>query len=98
MARRWVEYYEMSNGYIEGSIPPRFSEDARKPIPMVASDSVRYLDGRWSLQSCITAARTYANDLMRRPVGFKIMVGERLSTSRPLTDLILLKEELTSTS
>jgi len=39
----------LSTGYIDGTIPPKFSEDNKKPIDMCGSDSIVNLDGRKSV-------------------------------------------------
>ncbi len=36
----------LSAGYIDGTIPPKFSDDNKKPIDMCGSDSIVNLDGR----------------------------------------------------
>ena len=53
---KYVQFYHNSTGYIAGSIPPRFSDEHIKPIPMCGSDSVYILDGRNNLDTMISDA------------------------------------------
>ena len=42
----YTEFYHLSTGYVEGTIPPVYKEENKKLIPAVGSDSVMILDGR----------------------------------------------------
>lgn len=79
---KYVQFYHNSTGYIAGSIPPRFSDEHIKPIPMCGSDSVYILDGRNNLDTMIFDAerrmekmRTIHADIC----GYKIIKAQRLS-------------------
>ena len=47
----YVQFYHLSTGYIEGSIPPRFSDENKKPIELCGSDGVFILDGRNNIET-----------------------------------------------
>lgn len=47
----YVQFYQNSTGYIAGSIPPRFSENNKKPIELCGSDGVFVLDGRNNIET-----------------------------------------------
>jgi len=65
----------MSTGYIQGSIPPRFSDDNRKPIELLGSDGCYPADGRFGLNRIIFEAEKRANNLknIHSIVGFQII-------------------------
>ena len=80
-----AEFYHMSTGYVAGSIPPRYSEDAKRPIPACGDRSVIILDGRNSLHTHTEIARKEC--AKRGYIGFAIRSGRSLSDSaiiRPL--------------
>ena len=58
----YVQFYHASTGYIEGSIPPRFSESNKKPIELCGSDGVFVLDGRKN----IATMKDDANDRVQK--------------------------------
>lgn len=62
---------ELSTGYIENSIPPRFSEANVKVIDSCGSSSYLYLDNRLSLNSMIKKAYEFAKK-SNNHVGFSI--------------------------
>jgi hypothetical protein len=81
----FAQFFTLSTGYIEGTIPPVFSAEAKKPIPACGSDGVYKLDGRGSLY---TMARQAAEVCKRRGhIGYTIERGDFLksSTVKPLT-------------
>ena len=77
---QFATFYKLSTGYINGSIPPRFSPDHIKPIPALGSDGVAVFDGRFSIGRCATEAR----DICRKRgfIGFTIERGARFTDSR----------------
>ena len=64
----------LSTGYIQGSIPPQFSENNKKPIDACGSDAIVHLDGRKSIYNLQNDVR-YHIDKMRRSdvVRFRIV-------------------------
>ena len=51
--KHFIQFKQLSTGYISGTIPPQFSKDNIKAINACGSDSVYYLDNRLSLSSMI---------------------------------------------
>ena len=79
---KFAEFYHLSTGYVAGTIPPQFSDAARRPIPACGSDSVLKLDGRFSMQTC---ARIAASVCVRRGyIGFTVNAGESFTRSREI--------------
>lgn len=76
--RYWVQFLQMSTGYIPGTVPPQFGAPA--PIDACGSDGVMPLDGRLSYENMIRAAKEKAQSMehFRKFVGFRICVGPRL--------------------
>lgn len=79
----YVRFYTNSTGYIEGSIPPQFTPENVKPIPVVGTDGVFILDGRNTLRNMIYNAESRMNKMNRNLnkgfVGFKIVRSERFT-------------------
>ena len=46
--KTFIQFYRLSTGYIQGSIPPKFDKAHAKPIEALGSDGVLFVDGRWS--------------------------------------------------
>lgn len=85
---KYAQFFQMSTGYVSGTIPPEFRTDAKKPIPACGSDSVFRLDGRFNLATQADAAR--AECKRRGFVGFTLNAGERYTTSRETRKLELV--------
>ena len=75
---RFIQFYSMSTGYIEGTIPPQFSEN-KNPIPACGSDSIYKCDGRWGLSTMHRVAREQAR--VRGFMGYSIESGGFLNHS-----------------
>lgn len=67
---RFIQFYNMSTGYIKGTIPPKFSDENKKPIPACGSNSVYKCDGRWSLSTMHRVAKEEAKK--RGFIGYSI--------------------------
>jgi hypothetical protein len=82
--RKFAKFYQISTGYISGTIPPKFDEAHKVPISACGSDSIYFFDGRLSLDSCISMARTVCKQ--RKLTGFTIEAGPILNCKiiRPL--------------
>ena len=85
-----AEFYHLSTGYIEGTTPPQFSKENKKPIPACGGDSVLVLDGRNNIDNMISDATNYNNRMKNKFTGFKILKGESFTRSREITDYIEL--------
>lgn len=95
--RHYVQFYDMTTGYIAGTIPPQFSPDYAKPSEALGGEAVFMLDNRLSLKNMIRRGHEVNANLRRahKYVGFKIMQGhdERpFSTARALTPYIELQK------
>ena len=75
----YAQFKVLSTGYIAGSIPPKFSEDAKEPIDLLGSDGVFILDGRKSLTTMINDCEVKASKLGRSILGFEIIRGTSFS-------------------
>jgi len=70
----FAEFYQMSTGYVAGSIPPRFDDARKKPIPASGDRSVVILDGR---QHAGARHQIAAEECRRRGfIGYKLHKGE----------------------
>ena len=68
--KHYIQFKTLSTGYIPNSIPPKFSEEYVKPIDMLGSDGIYYLDNRLSLDNMINKA--YEICKKRNFIGFEI--------------------------
>jgi len=75
----FIQFYHLSTGYVQGTIPPVFKKSARVPIPACGSDSIYFCDGRHSMRSRVRIAREICKD--RKFVGFTIEQGDLLNSS-----------------
>ena len=53
----FAQFYALSTGYVEGTIPPVFRDDAKEPVPACGDRALIRLDGRmsgWRME-CIAA-------------------------------------------
>lgn len=78
-----AEFYHLSTGYKPGSIPPVFYIDYQKPIQACGDRAVLILDGRNNLKTWQAIAETECKK--RGYIGYRIMRGERFTTSKPIT-------------
>ena len=58
----------LSTGYINGTIPPQFSENNKKPIDMLGSDSIVRLDGRKNIYNLQNDVRERINNMRRSDI------------------------------
>lgn len=77
---RYAQFYHLSTGYIAGTVPPKFSDDCRRPIPAVGSCAVMYVDGRYNDRRAAYEARKTCRE--RGYIGFTMHAGPTLADSR----------------
>lgn len=86
---KYIQFYQMSTGYVEGSKPPRFDDANKKPIEAVGSEYVYVLDGRHNLNSCLMeAAHRASSPRYHRCVGYKIMQGRSFTDAKPISGYV----------
>lgn len=78
----FAQFYQLSTGYVAGSIPPCF-DGPRVPIEACGDRAVIVLDGRRRLESQIQLAREECGK--RGFVGFALLRGESFTRSRKIT-------------
>jgi hypothetical protein len=77
--KSFIQFYNISTGYVQGTIPPVFKESAKKPIPACGSDSIYPCDGRATLYNRIHLARKICRQ--RNYIGFTIEQGDLLNST-----------------
>jgi hypothetical protein len=65
-------FLQMSTGYINGTIPPQFSEDHKEPIEGCGSNSVMLLDNRNSINTMFNKCLVELKN-RKQFIGFKIV-------------------------
>ena len=84
--KTYVEFYHLSTGYVEGSAPPIFSDEHKKPVQVCGSDGTIQVDGRLNMQSIINIAKDRC--MKFKFIGFKILKGETANRANPVSDYI----------
>lgn len=72
----WAIFYQLSTGYVAGSIPPRFEESAKYPIEACGDRAVLRLDGRLSPDKFHDIAADWAK--RHGFVGYSLQRGDNL--------------------
>ena len=77
----YCQFKTLSTGYVQGSCPPQFKDDLKKPIDLLGSDGVYILDGRNNLNTMINDCHNRLNKLINENhiVGFEIIRAERFT-------------------
>lgn len=78
----YAQFYHMSTGYVEGSIPPVFRDDHKKPIEVCGDRGVVIIDGRLSASNIKEIARREC--VKRGFISWKLFKGENFSTAKEL--------------
>lgn len=92
---RWIEFYGMSTGITWDRNAGKVIPCEPKPIPMCGSDSVRQLDGRFSMSTCASIGRELTRQMRTlHPscVGFAIIAGLKLTDTHVVRELELVSE------
>lgn len=80
---KYIQFFQLSSGYIPGSIPPKFDDAYKKPIEACGPDSIKIIDGRWSNKTIAEIARRLC--LSRGFCGYRIYSGESFTRSKPIS-------------
>lgn len=78
---KYIQFYRLSTGYIEGTVPPQFDKNAIKSIEACGSDGVMKVDGKFGPATIRTMAESVCQN--RKFVGWQLMQGASFSSSRP---------------
>lgn len=86
---KYIQFYTLSTGYVEGTVPPEFDEALVKPVEGVGSDSVLILDGRLNYAHCkLEADYEMQSPRRHRYCGYQLMQGDKISTAKPWGDYV----------
>ena len=78
----YAQFYQLSTGYVPGTIPPRFNDARRAPIEATGDRSVVVIDGRLSVDNM---AQIAASECAKRGyVGWRIFKGSSFANGRPV--------------
>ena len=75
-----THFFHLSTGYIPGTIPPVFSPDAKRLIPVCGSDGIAFT-GSKSEAARLCAERGFS--------AFQIMSGP-IRSARPVTEIVTI--------
>ena len=77
--KHYIQFMTLSTGYIQGTVPPQFSDENKKPIDLLGSDGIVYLDNRLSLNNMIEKGFNVLNKHIKKNsiVGFKVIAYNR---------------------
>lgn len=89
--KTYIQFYTMSTGYIEGTIPPKFG----KPVAIEAAGDrgIIRVDGR--LSQVKIAAIALQECKVRGFVGYKILKGVSLLDARPVSQFWPVRGRIT---
>lgn len=73
----------MSTSYVQGSIPPVFREELRKPIVALGSDQYQQIDARLSYSN--QKHRAYEIAKRRGYIGFDLVQGSSYCNARAVS-------------
>lgn len=79
------QFWTLSTGYVEGTIPPVFKKEAVKPIPRCGSDGIMRLSGR---QAGHWADILRTECRRRGFVGFSVIAGESLLFAKEIREMV----------
>lgn len=78
----YIQFYQLSTGYVPGTVPPRFDEAHRAPIEATGDRSVVVVDGRLSIDNI---ARIAVRECAKRGyVGWRIFKGVSFAGGLPV--------------
>ena len=80
---RYVQFFQMSTGYVQGSVPPLFYENNRTPIKACGDRGVVRVDGRISRDRVAAIARRTA--IERGYVGYQVLEGDSFLSAKPVS-------------
>ena len=77
--KHYIQFMTLSTGYIQGTVPPQFSDENKKPIDLLGSDGIVYLDNRLNLNNMIEKGFNVLNKHIKKNsiVGFKVIAYNR---------------------
>ena len=77
--KHYIQFMTLSTGYIQGTVPPQFSDENKKPIDLLGSDAIVYLDNRLSLNNMIEKGFNVLSKHIKKNsiVGFKVIAYNR---------------------
>ena len=83
----YAQFFVLSTGYVEGSVPPQFKKELRRPIEKCGSDGVHILDGRKNIHNLVLDARQQLKRITQNKqpnfiVGFQIVRGTSFTNGR----------------
>lgn len=80
---RFAQFYQMSTGYVEGTIPPRFDDAHKKPTEACGDRAVIQIDARLKPK---TAGEIAASECQKRGFcGWRIFEGDSFSSAKPIS-------------
>jgi hypothetical protein len=85
----FAEFYHMSTGCVPYSIPPRYEDNMKKPIPACGDRSIIILDGRNNRATHVHIAREECRK--RGYVGFTLNSGRTFCDSHEVRPLELIQ-------
>lgn len=83
---RYAQFFQLSTGYVRGTIPPVFDDAHKKPIEACGDRAVIAIDGRINMESAKQIARRTCKE--RGYIGYQIHEGRNFLDFRPVTPYI----------
>lgn len=83
----YIQLYTMSNGYIEGTIPPQFGDP--KPIPACGGSGIIKVDGRLKERSVVEIALQACRE--SEFIGYQVLKGKNLLEAFPISQVFIVR-------
>ena len=80
---RYIQFYNLSTGYVKGSIPPRFDDEHKVPIEACGSDGVYHIDKYARSYEIAKIAQRIGKQ--RKFVGYCVLEGESYSRAKVIS-------------
>lgn len=87
----FAQFYQLSTGYVPGSIPPRFDDAYKRPIGACGDRAVIVLDARHSNATNDNIARAECEK--RGYIGYQIFRGESFTRNRSVSCLRTVEQK-----
>ena len=79
----YAQFYSMSTGYVDGTIPPQFDDAHKKPIEACGDRSIVIIDARLSKENIGAIAAKTCKE--RGYCGYRIFKGDSILNGKPIS-------------
>lgn len=85
--KTYIQLFQMSTGYIPGTIPPQFGKP--EPIEATGDRGIIQVDGRLNESNIVAIALQACRE--SEYVGYKILRGNSLQQAKPISEVFIVR-------